>query len=65
MRSSMLYFCIYVFTLMFFAKPVDMLMTVSPWYAFLLLALWVAISSGIVHVIHFWPSRSNKERIVS
>lgn len=57
MRSSLLYFFIYTLTLILFAKPVDQLMTISPGYALLLLTLWVAISSGIVHIIHFWPTK--------
>lgn len=57
MRSSLLYLFIYTLTLTFIAKPVDMLMMISPWHALLLLAVWVSVSSGIVHIIHFWPTK--------
>lgn len=57
MRSSLLYFFIYTFTFVFFAKPVDQLMTINAGYALLLLVAWVAISSAIVHIIHFWPTK--------
>ena len=57
MRSSLLYLFIYVFTLSFFAKPIDMMMGVDPWYSLLMIALWIVISSAIVHIIHFWPTK--------
>lgn len=57
MRESLLYFCIYAFTLIFFASPVDQLMTINAGYALLLLVAWVALSSSIVHIIHFWPTK--------
>lgn len=59
MSRSILYLFIYSFTLCFFAKPIDRLMSFSAGYALLLLVAWVAISSAIVHVIHFWPSRAS------
>lgn len=57
MRNSLLYLFIYTLTLLFFANPIDQLMTISPGYALLFLAGWVAVSSGIVHIIHFWPTK--------
>lgn len=57
MRRSLLYLFIYVFTLMFFAKPIDIMMSVDVWYALMLMALWVVISAAIVHIIHFWPTK--------
>lgn len=57
MRNSLLYFFIYAFAFAFVARPVDMLMNISPGYALMLLALWVGVSSAIVHVIHFWPTK--------
>ncbi len=56
MRSSLLYLFIYTLTFTIVAQPVDKLMAISPGYALLLLALWVTVSSGIVHIIHFWPT---------
>lgn len=57
MRRSLLYLFIYVFTLMFFAKPIDIMMGVDAWYALMLMALWIVISAAIVHIIHFWPTK--------
>lgn len=57
MRSNLLYLFIYMLTFTIVAQPVDKLMTISPGYALLLLTLWVAVSSGIVHIIHFWPTK--------
>jgi len=57
MRSNLLYLFIYTLTFTIAAQPVDKLMTISPGYALLLLTLWVAVSSGIVHIIHFWPTK--------
>lgn len=54
---SLLYFFIYVVTFAFVARPVDQLMTIDAGYALMLLVLWVGISSAIVHIIHFWPTK--------
>jgi hypothetical protein len=57
MRRALLYLFIYVFVLMFFAKPIDTMMGVDAWYAIMLMVLWVVISAAIVHIIHFWPTK--------
>lgn len=54
---SLLYFFIYVVTFSFVASPVDQLITINAGYALMLLVLWVGVSSAIVHIIHFWPTK--------
>ncbi len=60
MRQSLLYFFIYAFTLTFFAKPIDIMMNIDGGYGVMVIAIWVVISSAIVHIIHFWPTKINK-----
>lgn len=57
MRRSLLYFLIYAFTLMFFAKPIDAMMGIDAFYGVMLAVIWVVVSAAIVHVIHFWPTK--------
>ncbi|TDN54903.1 hypothetical protein EC843_101962 [Buttiauxella sp. JUb87] len=55
MRRSLLYFFVYTFTfLFFFMSPIGHLIAGND---LALAVLWVVISSAIVHVIHFWPTK--------
>lgn len=56
MRQSLLYLFIYTFVLLLmFNSKVGESISDSE---FILVAMWVAVSAAIVHIIHFWPSRA-------
>lgn len=61
MKQSALYFFIYLFVLCFLAKQIDLHMSISGFDGLLWIALWIVISSAIVHIIHFWPRNKIKE----
>lgn len=59
MKRIFLYLFIYSFILSILAKKIDFLLQTNPIEGIMALALWVCTSSGIVHIIHYWPKNQS------